>query len=493
MNTLIVAPTPSIRMRLSRILRALGHEVDACAMREAEAALYPPLVLVELTNGDDHVWKEELRSLINLKRSLVVIVVDLTNSKWQQALEAALETGADEFLDPAEDESLLTVRLRLAARRAHRLSDRAVIREAMQAGEETLHLFADTIPGVIYLSKNDEHYTMLYINKAVEALTGYKKDDFLSRKCHFNDLIHPDDGVSIRTRTEAAVAVKQPFRLRYRVRHRSGAWRIVEETGTGVFVEDEPIYLEGFITDVTEREEKEKANADALREMEREVLEISGQEQRRIGRDLHDGLGSHLTGLAMRCRGLARRLEQGRTIEPIEMNELADLVQESITQVRLLARGLNPVKLDREGLVSALQDLTVSLQAQTGIACTFSATPLNDVLDIKTAGQLYRIAQEALTNAARHAQADEVTLRLILTPASLLLEIHDDGVGLSCKKDRNPGMGLRVMQYRADLIDATIHIESEKGGGTTVSCTLPLFPQKKNHPGGISRSLSPKP
>ena len=596
MNTFVIAPTLEIRVLLCKVLQDLGLEVeahaDAGAAWEATTALNAPLVLVEMPNGYDHTFGERFKRRVEPERSLLVAVID---SAQPATLEAVLEAGADELLDLRQEEALLTASLTLATRRAQRRAERAATREAMEASEETLHLFADTIPGMIYLCCNDEHYTMLYVNEAVEALTGYGKEDFLSGKCQLNDLIHPDDRTPVRERESAAMEAAEPFHLRYRLQHRSGAWRTVEETGTGVFVRGEPVYLEGFISDVTEQEKTEarlhrselyfrslfegapigmavtdpqghfveinEAYADmlgyardelvgrpfaelthpadrasnvaahralvagerdgfqyvkrymhrdgravwvrltatlvpdsrerscfdmaedvtaqreaeeALRELEREVLEISSREQRRIGRDLHDGLGSHLTGLAMRCRGLARRLEHGRPVEKEEMDALADLMQEGITQARHLARGLNPVKLDREGLVSALQDLSAGVQAQTGTPCTFTATPLDRPLDSEAAAHLYRIAQEALNNAAKHARAEALTLHLVTTPSAIVLEIQDDGVGLRREEDRTDGMGLRVMHYRARIIGATLSIESTEGEGTTITCTLPL-------------------
>lgn len=121
------------------------------------------------------------------------------------------------------------------------------------ASEERFRMLADHIPGTIYLCRNDERYSMLYLNDAVETLTGYPKRDFLEGVVNFPDLYHPDDAASIRAQVDRALAQRQPFHLVYRLKHRSSAWRSVEEWGAGVFGSDEkPSFLEGFLSDVTE-------------------------------------------------------------------------------------------------------------------------------------------------------------------------------------------------------------------------------------------------
>ena len=210
------------------------------------------------------------------------------------------------------------------------------------------------------------------------------------------------------------------------------------------------------------------------RRLEREILEISGREQRRIGQELHDGLGSHLTGLALMCRSLARRLDRGKAIEKEEMEEIAHLVKEGSQQARLLARGLNPVKLADQGLQAALQELALNLQKLSGTSVSFESDAEIPRQHSETTLHLYRIAQEAVNNALKHARAQHIWIRLSYKEHQITLAVRDDGVGLPDTLADAEGMGRRVMQYRARMIGAAFRLHNAPDGGTVATCVLPL-------------------
>lgn len=148
-------------------------------------------------------------------------------------------------------------------KRAEDARTEALLREEkanreLAESEQRFRLLADHVPGVIYLCRNDERYSMIYLNDAVEALTGREKREFLEGRVHFPDLYHPQDAAAIRAAVEAALAARQPFQLSYRLRHRSGAWRRVEERGVGVWsARGELLFLEGFLSDVTDDERRQ--------------------------------------------------------------------------------------------------------------------------------------------------------------------------------------------------------------------------------------------
>jgi signal transduction histidine kinase len=212
--------------------------------------------------------------------------------------------------------------------------------------------------------------------------------------------------------------------------------------------------------------------------LEREVLEVSAQEQQRIGQELHDGLGSHLTGVAMSCRALARRLEQGRPLQQEDMEEIATLVQEGAQQARLLSRGLNPVKISNQGLQTALRELATTMQKLSGVPCLFHSEGEIPPQDAETTLHLYRIAQEAVNNALKHAKAEHIWIRLAYKTQSIVLTVDDDGRGLPASLENVEGIGRRVMQHRAHLIGATFKLEEAPGGGTRALCLLPLNENK---------------
>jgi PAS domain S-box-containing protein len=236
----------------------------------------------------------------------------------------------------------------------------------------------------------------------------------------------------------------------------------------------------GIVRDLTER-----------KRLEQEILEIAEREQRRIGQDLHDGLGQQLTGIAFLTKTLQHRLSTERRPEAADAGEVARLLGGAIEQARALSRGLHPVEPKPEGLADALRSLAVDVSTMFNIRCLFGdgRTPENSrrlaVLDTLAATHLYRIAQEAVNNAVRHGKAKRVTISL--KPAGdggVTLSVEDNGVGLPpAPRGRGPhaadvgvwhgrGMGLRTMNHRAHLIGATLEVGKSRPGGVKVVCRL---------------------
>ncbi len=213
-------------------------------------------------------------------------------------------------------------------------------------------------------------------------------------------------------------------------------------------------------------------NITERRRLEREILEVSSRERQTIGRDLHDGLGQELTGVALMLRGLATRIQKECPDSVGQVNEIVALVNQSIDTARALARGLLPVNKERGGLSSALRALTDRSRDLYGFAAHFQAEVSEDVpLNEATASHLFRIAQEALTNTARHARATAVTIDLTVTKSRFSLRVSDDGVGVGDAVRSGSGMGLKIMKYRAAMIGAKIEIVPNHPHGTVVGVT----------------------
>ena len=206
------------------------------------------------------------------------------------------------------------------------------------------------------------------------------------------------------------------------------------------------------------------------REMQREILQIGEFERQRIGQELHDGLGSQLTGIGMICVSLAKQLEEISPTHANELREIANLVKEADYQARNLARGLVPVVADPTGLVSALKRL-VGYTEGTGIKCTVDISGEVYIEDSTISTHLFRIAQEALVNAIKHSKASDISIRISMD-GDVVLEIEDDGVGIDEITPNGEGMGLRTMKYRAGMLGAEFKVFSAPGKGTIVSCRL---------------------
>ena len=259
---------------------------------------------------------------------------------------------------------------------------------------------------------------------------------------------------------------------------RAGAPLVSELTVRGAQEGDAALFIEAAITSLVLRGERfwltMLQDATARRQLEREVLEASNREQQRIGNDLHDGLGQELTGVALLLRGLENRAERAAPELSPAIEEIALLVNDAIFTARALARGLSPVTFDRGGLALALEELARRLSATFHIDVRCVADDaLERGLESVNALHLYRIAQEAVTNAAQHGSAGEVSIELRHDGERGLLRIEDNGHGFNPSMHHSKGLGLRIMHYRAQMMAGSLRIESARSRGTVVSCWFP--------------------
>jgi two-component system, LuxR family, sensor kinase FixL len=206
--------------------------------------------------------------------------------------------------------------------------------------------------------------------------------------------------------------------------------------------------------------------------LEQEILDVSGRERQSIGRDLHDGLGQELTGIALMLRGLSSRIQQ-RCPDVVEnVNEIIGHLNQSIETARSLARGLLPVRTETGGLSAALRALAARSRDLYGLEVTYRSEMCPEFAFTETdASHLYRITQEALTNASRHGHASLVDISLIAKEDGFTLCITDNGVGFVRTAPSGSGMGLKIMKYRADMIGAKFEIAANQPRGTAVTVT----------------------
>jgi signal transduction histidine kinase len=206
--------------------------------------------------------------------------------------------------------------------------------------------------------------------------------------------------------------------------------------------------------------------------LEDEIINISEREQQRIGRDLHDDVCQYLAAIGLTVTMLKRELEKTSSIQPSRLGEITDHLRDAATRVRQLARGLSPVDRDEGGLESALEDLAASTSKLTGIACSFVGSGPDLELSSNSAIQLFRIAQEAVSNAVKHGNASNVIVALDSANGSSSLRVSDDGVGFAPSTGERKGMGLNTMRYRARMLGGELEILPNTPSGTTVICSF---------------------
>jgi len=223
-----------------------------------------------------------------------------------------------------------------------------------------------------------------------------------------------------------------------------------------------------------ERAVKLTAEIAARERVERELLHISEREQRRLGHDIHDSLCQHLTGTALAGQVLAQNLKLQNSPQAANASRVVELIEDGIALSRNLAKGLNSVNLSSGGLMEALEDFAASASDLFKISCRFQCPLPVLIADSQTAEHLYRIAQEAVSNAVKHGHAKNIVIRLELSKAGKVLRVIDDGAGLPALEGNGKGMGLRIMSYRADMIGAKFTIRRRDVSGTVVTTLLPL-------------------
>jgi PAS domain S-box-containing protein len=218
--------------------------------------------------------------------------------------------------------------------------------------------------------------------------------------------------------------------------------------------------------------------------LERQILEISDREQARLGQDIHDGLCQQLVSLAFDANSLEGELSRQHRPEAPTARRIARLLDRAITETRQLSRGLFPIRLEAEGLVPALEELVkATRERHPMIGCRLTSQKPVAVENRIIATHLYRIAQEAVTNAIKHSQARRITIGLKVQGNKLELRVEDDGTGIPAKpSESRQGLGLHIMDYRARTIGGTLHVGPGQRGGTLVSCCVPPPAQLNNYP-----------
>lgn len=226
---------------------------------------------------------------------------------------------------------------------------------------------------------------------------------------------------------------------------------------------EEGVLVSSAIRDISERKRLEKT-----------VLEISEREQRRIGQDLHDGLGQHLTGIAFMAKVQEQKLADRNIPEAADAAKIVQFVNDAILKTRELARGLLPVVSDAHGLMSALQLYTREIEDLFGIPCRFQCEEAVLIHDAPMATHLYHIAQEAVNNALKHARPNAIVIRLYAGDRQGTLIVRDDGVGIKRPVGPHAGVGMHIMNYRAGIIGGNLEIRRDQPGGTVVTCRFPI-------------------
>jgi PAS domain S-box-containing protein len=299
---------------------------------------------------------------------------------------------------------------------------------------------------------------VVYVNPAFTRATGYRAGEVVGRPLSFLAGL-----TSVQERLRAGMPQGQHFLEEISTYQtaggeRWGEWRVGPVTDNS----GRTTHWLVIFRDITER-----------KRLEKEILEISDRERQRIGRDLHDGLCQHLAGIELMSQLLEQRLAARFRAGAAQAGEIARHIRDAISQTRLLARGLSPVTLESEGLCSALEELAVNTEKMFSVSCRFQCESLARITDRAVAMHLYRIAQEAVSNAIKHGKATEIRIDFRQSDNRVCLAISDNGSGFPGAEPSVSGMGLRIMRYRASVVGGSLALERNPVSGITVTCSVP--------------------
>lgn len=366
----------------------------------------------------------------------------------------AMRLGAADFLSKDKlDSSLLERSIRYSIKHYQTL-------RTLREREATISAFMSNVPCAVYMKDLEGRY--IYANETCAAVFRRSVTDVIGKKD--SDLLPRGVAAKARAIDEQVVSQNRAIETTESYTREDGPhyWLTTRFPICGG--DNRPIMVGGAAIDITEN-----------KRLEREIQETSEREKRRIGQDLHDGLGQYLTGIACMVKVVEQKLTSQNLPEASSVKQITNMVNETIAQSRDLARGLCPVELENNGLHAALDELAGRV-SRANVNCTFKSPQTIKVYDNPTAVHLYRIAQEAVNNAIRHGHAKNVTIGLTTQNNQVLLTVQDDGGGFPKGAVKSSGMGLRVMNYRAGMIGATITIEPAPEGGTLLRCLVPNKP-----------------
>jgi PAS domain S-box-containing protein len=353
--------------------------------------------------------------------------------------------------------------------------------EALRESEKRYkQLFNHAPAGIYAVDFREQRFTA--VNDVMRQYTGYSTDEFLTMSPY--DILSDDGKALYADRVRRWVAgEKVPETVEYKIRTKDG-----KELWTALNID--PIVENGrvigataVVHDVTDRREadqKLRESEERLRSLSAELMKAQEKERRRISKELHDELGQTLAILKHRVRSLGKELLVYRPQVSSDHEATVGLVNEIIEKVRQISRDLHPSILDDVGLCPALRSLADNFAQEYAIPVNLDLEEIDAFFSKETARTLYRIFQEALTNIAKHADANRVNVQLRRSSNYVHFMIEDDGKGfdaneVGARDEKRKGLGLALMEERADLVGGTLDIRSRDGAeGTKILLTVPI-------------------
>jgi PAS domain S-box-containing protein len=407
------------------------------------------------------------------------------------------------------------------------ITARTLAEKELRRSQKLFHTIARVSPVGLFRTDSEGQY--IYVNEYWSDITGLSPGETYGEG--WAKALYPADKERVLNEWHQAVQRDLPFESEFCFQHQNG----IKKWVIGKAIVERSVYGErlgyvGTITDITERKgmeeelqkahdgleeqveertaqlvasnillkqeiakrkivgEKLKESQERLRNLAKHLQNIREQERSFLSRELHDELGQALTGMKMDIRWIERRLPEDSTLILERLHSIIMLIDSAILSVQRLSMALRPPALDDFGLNEVIALVLTDFEKRTNITCEFIPTPQLLALNKEISTEMFRIFQEALTNIARHAGAQRVTIILQNTRDRLTMEIRDDGRGITKKEIADPmSIGLTGMRERVYALEGTLEINGVKGKGTTITVSIPLHEDKKKNSTAIKR------
>lgn len=338
---------------------------------------------------------------------------------------------------------------------------RILAREQETEVAEGLREVVEALREVVWLS-DPEMTEVLYVSPAYERVFGRSRESLYRDPSSWLEAVHPEDRERVRQAAAASAVVETE--ATYRIRRADGALRWVRARGFPVpSVAGESTRCAGLAEDVTDRLQAEER----LAALSRRLVQVQEEERRTIARELHDEAGQILTGLKLMLEA------SERSGAGVDLAQMKDLAGQLVERVRDLTLDLRPPMLDDLGLVPTLLWHFERYRVQTGIEVRFHHRGISGRLPAESEIAAFRIAQEALTNVARHAGVAQAAVELWRAGDTLHLQVADDGRGFDPSGVAEASGGLAGMRERALLLGGSLTLDSHRGTGTRLAAELP--------------------
>jgi len=464
-QTLLVGSESEARRTLNRTLAKRKHSITLFSFDDdVKTIIHEKNISLVLLSEVTQETISLCRTIRNQPNGNGLVILAVLDSERLELIDEIIDAGIDQcIIESIYDEKRLHLRLSFAEKMAREKVRQHITEQQLRESEaKARSILETTVDAIITI---DPRGIVQSFNKTAENLFQYTATEVIGKNVK---MLMPepykqehDDYIDRYVNTGERKIIGKGREVSGR--RKDGSTFPMYLAVSEVKLPGHHIFT-GIVRDITEQ-----------RRLEQEVLRISEHERRRIGQDLHDGLGQMLTGIGLISKNHARQLAEEDHPSAKDANEITDLIKEADEHARTLAKGLVPVEFDEKGLEAALERLRVNAEKLFGLICTLEIIGSLNFEDTTQAIHLYRIAQEAVSNAVKHGNATKVSINLVATKEHIRLRISDNGNGFEDNWDNDGGLGVRIMQFRARLIGGNLEIIDSPDRGAVIMCTMPIL------------------